>query len=46
LGLEDEHLGTAGGAISGSRASRLRRFETATGFEVIFENKRVKFLKN
>lgn len=34
LGLEDEHLGTAGGAISGSRASRLRRFETATGFEI------------
>ena len=32
LGLEDEHI--TSGTISGSRASRLRRFETATGFEV------------
>jgi len=31
LGLEDENMG---GTISGSRASRLRRFETATGFEI------------
>lgn len=32
LGLEDEHI--TSGTISGSRASRLRRFETATGFEI------------
>lgn len=31
LGMEDE---SPSGTISGSRASRLRRFETATGFEV------------
>ena len=33
LGMEDE---SPSGTISGSRASRLRRFETATGFEVQF----------
>ena len=34
LGLEEEN--PTAGVISGSRASRLRRFETATGFEVGF----------
>ena len=34
LGMEDE---SPSGTISGSRASRLRRFETATGFEVQFD---------
>jgi len=32
LGLEEEN--PTAGVISGSRASRLRRFETATGFEI------------